>query len=316
MGGDRFCSRLIPVARRWNSFFPVDSAITIKTGYCNCSNLISLKEMVAVNFILKHWKKEQTVFLQNLEGLRKQNKGETINLVHDLRVATKKLRSYLKLLSLLLNKKDYKALFEKTEQLFSVLGKHRDIEMGLEGVAAFEKGNKISYEAFSNYLKAVQQQEWAWVQSALDDYDEKELPALTATVEEDLKNKSNDELLKKLKSIVEKELNKARRLSAHLDQQPHLIRKLFKDIFYWASLLPNEILAPGQLKSIKKSLEYLGNWQDLEMLHRKIKHFRKDFVPDTKEDNRQLKELKKTIIAKKQRILDRAAENIHIALSH
>jgi CHAD domain-containing protein len=272
--------------------------------------------MATVNFILKHWKKDQTVFLQKLEGLRKPNKEDTINLVHDLRVATKKLRSYLKLLTLLSNKNDYKALFEKTEQLFSVLGKHRDIEMGLEGVASFEKGNKISYTAFGNYLKAMQQQEWAWVQSALDDYDEKGLQDLTARVEEDLKKKTSDELLEKLKGIVEKGLNKARRLSAHLDQQPHLIRKLFKDIFYWASLLPNEILAPGKLKSIKKSLDYLGNWQDLDMLQRKIRHFRKDFVPDTKEDNRQLKELKKTIIAKKQKILDRATENIHNALSH
>ena len=119
--------------------------------------------MVAVNFILKQWKKEQTVFLQKLEGLKKQNKADAIILIHDLRVATKKLRSYLKLLNILSNKNDYKALFEKTEQLFSVLGKHRDIEMGLEGVASFEKRNKISYTAFSNYLKAMQQQEWAWV---------------------------------------------------------------------------------------------------------------------------------------------------------
>jgi CHAD domain-containing protein len=63
----------------------------------------------------------------------KTGEDETINLVHDLRVATKKLRSYLKLLNLLINKNDYKALF-RAEQLFSVLGKHRD-EMGLEGVA-------------------------------------------------------------------------------------------------------------------------------------------------------------------------------------
>jgi hypothetical protein len=144
----------------------------------------------------------------------------------------------------------------------------------------------------------------------------KVLLALTATIEQDLKDKSNDELILKLKSIVEKELNKARRLSDHTDRQPHLIRKLFKDIFYWASVLPKEIQVPDQLKSIKKSLEYLGNWQDLEMLLRKIKHFRKDFVPDAREDHRLLKELEKTIMGKKQKILDGARENIHIALSH
>src|SRR5688572_9783308 len=99
--------------------------------------------MPTTNFILKHWKKQQTVFLQNLEGLRKQDKEKTIDLIHDLRVATKKLRAYLKLFTILLNSKDYMALFERTELLFDVLGKHRDIEMGLATVSSFEKGNKI-----------------------------------------------------------------------------------------------------------------------------------------------------------------------------
>ena len=272
--------------------------------------------MPASNFILKQWNKQQTVFLQNLEGLRKKDKEKTIDRIHDLRVATKKLRSYLKLLTLLLNKKDYTALFEKTEQVFSVLGKHRDIEMGLAVINSLEKENKISYTAFDHYLKAVHQQVWIWVQAALKNYDEKELVALTIRVEQDLNDKNNDELLQKLNGIVEKELNKSRRLAGHLTQQPHLIRKLFKDIFYWASLLPKEIQVPDQLKGIKKSLENLGNWQDLEMLQRKIKHFRKDFVPDSGEDHRLLKELEKTIMDKKQKILNAAGENIHLALSH
>ena len=83
--------------------------------------------MPADNFILKHWIKQQTVFLKNLEELKKQGKADTIEVVHDLRVATKKLRAYLKLLGILLEKKGYTTLFQKTEDLFNVVGKHRDI---------------------------------------------------------------------------------------------------------------------------------------------------------------------------------------------
>ena len=90
--------------------------------------------MPAANFILKDWIKQQTVFLQNLEELKKQEKAETVDLVHDLRVAIKKLRAYLKLLGVLLGKKGNTNLFQKTEDLFNVLGKHRDIEMALEGL--------------------------------------------------------------------------------------------------------------------------------------------------------------------------------------
>src|SRR5262245_53032424 len=109
--------------------------------------------MPAANFILKHWNKQQTVFLKNLEGLKRQDKADTVEFVHDLRVATKKLRAYLKLLGILFGKKEYTALFEKTEELFNVLGKHRDIEMGLEGLKRFEKSKKISYTALRYHLE-------------------------------------------------------------------------------------------------------------------------------------------------------------------
>ena len=287
----------------------------LKPRYANCSILISLKIM-AGNFILKHWCKQQSVFSKNLEGLKRQDKADTIELVHDLRVATKKLRAYLKLLRILFDKKDYADLFEKTEQLFNILGKHRDIEMGLEGLKSFEKDKKNSYSAFRYHLEVGLEQVWTWVRVALDEYEENDLLVLTAKVEKDLEDKSDDELQMKVKAIVEKEMNKSRRLTNRMGDQPHLIRKLFKDIFYWASLLPKTILAPEQLKAIDKSLNFLGNWQDLEMLHIKIKHFRKDFVPDTKEIHHQLKLLEKTISGKQQRIVDKAKESINTALSH
>jgi len=272
--------------------------------------------MPAANFILKDWIKQQAVFLQNLEELKKQEKADTVDLVHDLRVAIKKLRAYLKLLGVLLGKKGNTNLFQKTEDLFNVVGKHRDIEMALEGLKAFEKTKKIPYTAFRYHLDAGLEQLWTWVRSALDDYQEKDLLELTARVEKDLNDKTTEELSQKIKAIVEKELTKARRLTNRLDAQPHLIRKLFKDILYWASLLPKDIFPREQLKSIDKSLDYLGNWQDLEMLHSKIKHFRKDFVPDTKEVHHQLKQLEKAINSKQETIIDRARANINKALAH
>lgn len=272
--------------------------------------------MPAANFILKHWIEQHNVFLHNLQELKKQGKADTVEPVHDLRVAVKKLRAYLKLLDVLLGKKDYKSLFQKTEDLFNVVGKHRDIEMTLEGLKVFEKSNKISYTAFRYHLEAGMEQLWTWVRSALDDYQEKDLLQLTAMVEKDLNDKTDDELSQKIKAIVEKELTRSRRLTNRLDDQPHLIRKLFKDIFYWASLLPKEIFPRERLKSIDKSLEYLGNWQDLEMLQRKIKHFRKDFVPDSKEIHHQLKQLERKILHKQQSVLSKARGNIESALSH
>ncbi len=150
--------------------------------------------MPATLFILYHWKKQEKIFLQNLQALRS---GHQTDAIHDLRVAVKKLRSYLKLLTIVFKEKDYDSEFETTEQLFSVLGKHRDIEMGLSLLQAFEQENAVAYTAFSNQLKAVLQQTRAWTQNALKDYDEKELTDLTLQLKQDLKETNGQELLVK-----------------------------------------------------------------------------------------------------------------------
>jgi CHAD domain-containing protein len=264
--------------------------------------------MPATFFILLHWKKQQRVFLQNLAKLTKQQETKAI---HDLRVAIKKLRSYLKLLTILLNKINSGSGLEKTEQLFSILGKQRDIEMGLLLLQAFEKENKITYTAFRFHLKVALQRTEIWVKNALGKYDEKELAELTRQSGQYLKDTNKQELLDKTGIILNKELKKLKRVATHLPGQPHDVRKMLKNIFYWISICPKDFLMNSiQLRKIKKSLDLLGDWQDHEMLHRKIKHFRKDFVPASKEEYLLLKELEKNIIDKMEAMLHKADESI------
>lgn len=259
-------------------------------------------------FILQNFKKQQQVFLKNLEILRVKEDPDAI---HDLRVVVKRLRSYLKLLAILSRQNDYKTGFEKTEYLFSVLGKLRDIEIGQSLLDAFEKESKIIYKALKVHLETAKQQVLAWVKTAVKNYDEKELTGLTQQIEEELKEKNPDELLKKVVAIINKELKNATRRAVHLKQQAHRVRKLLKDIFYWASLGPKNLLLDAEkVKKCKKIMEHLGNWQDHEMLHRKVKHFRKDFVPDAKEEYKLLKELERQIKDKMETILGDADKNI------
>ena len=264
--------------------------------------------MPATFFILLHWKRQQRVFLQNLAKLNKQHETKVI---HDFRVAIKKLRSYLKLLTVLLNKMDSEPDFEKTEQLFSVLGKQRDIEMGLLLLQSFEKENKITYTAFRFHLKVALQRTEIWVQNALGKYNEKELAELTRQLGQHLKETNKQELLDKTGIILNKEFKKLERVARHLSGQPHEARKMLKNIFYWISICPKDFLInSSQVKKLKKSLDFLGDWQDHEMLHRKIKHFRKDFVPASKEEYLLLKELEKGIEDKMETMLHKAGESI------
>ena len=264
-------------------------------------------------FILLHWKKEQRIFSQNLATLRKLPADTAI---HDLRVAVKKLRSYLKLLTILFKKKEEEPGLEKTCQLFKILGKHRDIEIGLLLLQGFEKENKLTYTAFRFHLKVALQRTQLWVQHAVSNYDEGELTQLTRQLGLNLKEKNEQELLKEISIIFTKENKKLARLVKHLTDQPHEIRKMLKNIFYWISICPKDFLFNSdQVSKLKKTLDQLGNWQDHEMLHSKIKHFRKDFVPASREEYQQLKGLEKDIERKMDLMLAKAAEHIQNLLT-
>jgi len=235
--------------------------------------------------------------------------------VHDLRVAVKKLRSYLLLLHTVLKKQGEISGFEKTGQLFKVLGKHRDIEMGLILLQDFEKRKKVTYTAFRFHLKVALQRAQRWAQDALSRYDDAELTQLTKQLSQDLKETNRLDLLKKLSSLFTSEEKKLEHLEKHLARQPHELRKMLKNIFYWISICPKDFfLNSSQISKLKKSLDCLGSWQDHEMLRSKIKHFRKDFVPDSREEYEKLKDLEKSIDKKMEELLDKAGENIQFVL--
>lgn len=269
--------------------------------------------MSATFFILLHWKRQQRVFLQNLAKLTRQQDTRAI---HDLRVAIKKLRAYLKLLAILLNEIDSETGFKKTEQLFDVLGKHRDIEIGLSLLQSFEKENKITYTAFRFQLKTALQRTGIWTQNALNKYDGKELITLTKDIAQGLKEADKQKLLDKTGAAINKEIKKLKRDGTHFSNEPHTMRKTLKNVFYWISICPKDFLINSdQVKKLKKSLDLLGDWQDHEMLHQKIKHFRKDFVPGSREEYALLKELEKKIEDKMEAKLHKAAESFQEFIS-
>ena len=86
------------------------------------------------------WKKEQRVFYNNLAILKQYSQKEA---VHDIRVSIKKLRAALELYVLLNEEPLWKYPLKKTETLFSILGKQRDIEICIEFLRAFESGLEL-----------------------------------------------------------------------------------------------------------------------------------------------------------------------------
>jgi hypothetical protein len=165
-------------------------------------------------------------------------------------------------------------------------------------------------------LKLALQTTAIWAQNAFNKYDEKELADLTCELQLYVKEKNIQELCHKTELILDKEFRKLKRLTKHFSSQPHEIRKMLKNIFYWISICPKDFyIGADEIKKLKKSLNLLGDWQDHEMLYMKIKHFRKDFVPAPRQEYLLLKELEKNIERKMDAKLQKAKEEIQTFIS-
>jgi CHAD domain-containing protein len=256
------------------------------------------------NFIVRHWQAELLVFDKNLLLLKEQINPEP---VHDLRVAVKKLRSYLKLYTILFNGKDSGKAFEKTKELFSVLGKQRNIEISKQLLLLLTDKNKSVLNSLFIYLQLLQEQSTQYCQQALQQYEKTNLDELTTQLEQDTQSLNTEDLANKIKDIIISSLQNVKRNLKHFQKKSHLIRKLFKDIFYWIKILPEGfVFTKSEIKTINKILDHLGNIQDHEVLLINLKNFRKIILSNSLAEYDLIKKIEGRAKKKKDNLLEKA----------
>lgn len=247
------------------------------------------------NFILIYWRKEQKEFSKNFEILRKYTDK---NAVHDLRVAIKKMRSCLKLCFFITGKKDWKSLFGETKKLFGVLGKQRDLEVCLELIESFEKGTGSIFSHFKTNLQSQLDHSQTSTHQALKKYPKNELTKIALVLRRDITMLSFDQILKKTIEIINIHLRQVKRYF----NQPHQIRKMLKDVYYWIKMLPEGSVPKSSFeKKLNELLDDFGNWQNDEMLLIKIKHYRKDYIPAVLPKYEMFKKIEKKITLRKEK---------------
>ncbi len=249
------------------------------------------------NFILIYWKKEQKVFNKNFEVL---SNGTDKKAVHDTRVAIKKLRACLKLYAIITEKKDWQNLFTETKILFAVLGKERDVEICLELLIDDEKESKQDYTNIKIYLQSILQTMQEWSLHALKTYHKMELAELTSLLSEGADTVTKEWLIEKTIEVINNHLKQVK----DYYKQPHKIRKILKDVYYWLKMLPKNVFADDSPeKKLEGILDDFGNWQNDEMLLTRIKHFRKDNLPGSFGEYDSLKTLEKKVEERKEKLL-------------
>ena len=256
------------------------------------------------NPLLRHWQTEIRVFQKNFSLLNEQMNVEAI---HDLRVAIKKLRSYFKLYAALFKKKNTEELFTGTKKIFSVLGRHRNIEMSKQLLLSFAGKNKQVLDPLLVYLQLLQDQISDYGRQVLQQYETKDLNDLTNELEQDFQDFNIEEILNKVKEIMTSSIENIKRDLKHFKNRSHLIRKHLKDIFYWSKIFDDEVVfTKSQIKTIDKILDLLGSIQDHEVLVTNLKYFRKNILSGGLTEYDLIKKIETGVEKKKERLLERA----------
>jgi len=260
--------------------------------------------MPADNFIIKHWQAELQVFQQNFLLLKEQINAEP---VHDLRVAIKKLRSYLNLYTILFKEKNFKDAFEKTKELFSVLGRHRNIEISKQLLLSLTGNNKGSLNSVFIYLQLLEEQVIPYCRQSLLQYEKIGLDELTNQIEQDIQTLDIDKAKNKVKDIIISSLENVKHDLKHFEKKSHLIRKSLKDIFYWLKILPEEfVLTKPRIKTIDKILDHLGNIQDHEVIITNLRNYRKTILSNALVEFDVVKKIETNATKKKDEFLKKA----------
>jgi CHAD domain-containing protein len=264
--------------------------------------------MPALNLLLRNWNREHRIFLLNLGILKKEINPLAI---HDLRVSVKKLRSYLKLYGIILREPGWKSDFIETEKLFSILGKHRDIEMNIRILELHEKENLSEYVLFKGQLHASLKFSSLRIKPAIQEYDAEELKNLAEKIKPDLATLTDESIPVHIEELLQLHLKKINQHAKKIYSEAHDARKLMKDVYYWSGLYPADFFFPAaQKKKLDKILDGLGNWQDHEVLLTNVKHFRQDFVAKKTDEYNDLKHLEKYIKENNQLELGKIKEKI------
>lgn len=222
--------------------------------------------MAAENILLHHWETELTTLKENIHSYTKPDTEMT----HRIRVGIKKLRAYFKLYLFIYKKEETKELFKPTEDLFSLLGRHRNIQINKERAEANLNPNHPFYLTWlENKEKSLPP-----IKDAIMSYSFINIDQLTEILRQDLSAADNDHFIKHIRKINKRLLKKTEVRMIHFKRNSHRIRKDLKQVFYLSRMIaPETEIKDKSIKRLENVLETLGNIQDDEESISLIKEF-------------------------------------------
>jgi CHAD domain-containing protein len=199
-------------------------------------------------------------FLEHLHSA--ENLGTDV--IHDLRLDVKRLRSVLRLLDYLGQEKEYgKKTLKLIDPVFRRAGKLRNISLNLKQCRSYD--SKL-IRGFREYLKDKELKMEEKFRDTVKDFAPKKLKKATGHLIEGLKRLKPDHVIENSEEYTDELLKRIRILNRRMenDENVHEVRKKLKDIKA-VKKLEEELgvkSEAGKTKKIKLLEQKIGRWHD------------------------------------------------------
>lgn len=258
----------------------------------------SVKKMEEENIIKTHWLEQKERFIENLAISRKR---PTKRSVHELRVAVKKLRSYLRLNKQLTGDK-WRGSFSKVTALFKSFSRQSDLDVAIQLTKQLGRKEHLSLPWFKDYLSVNRSLVRKWIKQDALKFNEHENPVLDQQFDLSF---TTGEISEKIIQLSSLKIKKAKNLSKHFKNNAHKIRKQLKDVYNWVRICPEDLAENLiHIKALDQLLKHLGSWQDHFVLRKKIEIYVK--AVSKNEEREVLQALDKSLANAQDDILEKA----------
>ncbi len=241
-----------------------------------------------------------------------------VEAIHQMRVAIKRIRTIRKLKKYihfpsLLNAEQYIRL----KSIFAVSGQMRDLQIQQKLITIYTRELKVDFEGFAAYLDELESCNQEQLSAAIQTFDVNQFNKPDQSAELHIQLDNGLDLETQSTNFLQLKINKIYGLILLMDRDEfvHNLRKQVKQLFFILQFLkkhfPNSEFSKYKLKSLKDIGEHLGNWNDCEMLIKRLKTFLESKGEAYLEDHAQYSFLLNYLETEKQKILENVDVKLH-----
>ncbi|HVZ55495.1 MAG TPA: CHAD domain-containing protein [Chitinophagaceae bacterium] len=222
------------------------------------------------NFLLAYWH-DQTDIL--LKAAARSGNDFSLDEMHDLRVAIKKLRSVLQFKKALLSEPYGASLIPNTELFFRLLGQCRALDLSSKLLQDTVEQRETPFHELASLLQVARNLAAGAISGDLSRLVHPEVIQAEKNLRLDLSPLEGRELAARSEKLLRKKFRRIREKLPGLARRPHIARKDLKTFYYWLKLCPQGLLLSEEsITQLEKLLDLLGDWHDSQVLQAQAGH--------------------------------------------